>query len=260
MPHSIAELKSGLASGAFELGSHGMVHMRNTSDRRPESRSDHREFLDLDESETENHIKVSKDEIARVFGVEPQFFVAPVWAYRPGVTKATAAAHFGVVVDCTQHVESGACPPFGERDPETAQPSYAETFRPGARLFNFTNPDFWRCYSQAGIPVHYMQHGDVSRDQLLWVVRGMASCENDLPDGALRHLLLTMNSARKPAYQRAGAAFLVAATAAGPRRAAELFLTEAMCNVYRIMDAALKAGYRCVAASRLRQELVSPIG
>lgn len=255
MPRSIAELRSGLSDGVIDLGSHGMVHLRNPGETRPESQSDHREFIDLDESATENHIVASKEEFVRVFGKEPRFFVAPGWAYRSGVTKTAAARHFGAVVDSSQHVESGDCPPLGESETETARPSFAETFRPGARNLNYTNPDFWRCYALAGIPIHYMQHGEVSRDRLLKVVCDMAKDRTGLPDSRLHRLVLTMSNARRPVYQRAVSALLIAVTGMGFTRAAELFLKEARCDIYRIMDAATRAGYRCVAISTLQERL-----
>lgn len=253
MPCSVAELKKGQAEGSFEIGSHGMVHLRHPGDRRPEAESDHREFIDLDERATEDHIAASKGEIERAFGLAPRFFVAPAWAYRQGVTKPAAAKHAAISIDSTQHVESGDCPPIGATDPETQRPSLAETFRPGASLLNFTNPDFWRCYAVAGIPIHFMQHSDVDRDRLGWVIRGMAA---GLPQsGRLRRLVLAMDSASTPAYRRAVAAFVIAVNGVGFGRAVALFLREARLDVYRVMGAALSAGYRCVAVSALYESL-----
>jgi hypothetical protein len=255
MPRSVAELKSGLADDVFELGSHGMAHLRYPCDRRPELRSDHREFIDLDESAAESHITASKDEMMRVFGTDARFFVAPAWAYRPGVTKAAAARHFGIVVDSSQHVESGDCPPLGVLEAETARPSFVETFRPGVRNLNYTNRDFWRCYALAGIPIHYMQHGEVNRGRLLKTVRDMAADKASPPDRRLHRLVLSMNDAGRPAYQRVASAWMVAVSGLGLTRAAELFLREARCDIYRTMGAAIEAGYRCVALSRFCAEL-----
>lgn len=208
MPRSISEIQLGVKEGVFEIGSHGMVHLRNgTSDP---AELDPREFLDLDEQQTTAHLKACADEIYRLFDSRPQSFVAPAWGYRPGVTKRIAAKDYSVIVDSSQHWENGTCGGFLEPEADGNFFNAVETFRSGERMLTYSNPEFWRCYVGAGIPIHYMQHTDSNWDILKWFLRGQVDSRHQSPHGKLRSRLLRLaEESHRPTYLRAACATLL---------------------------------------------------
>ncbi len=200
MPQAIRELQLGVGESIFEIGSHGMVHLR--SDSSDPTSSDPREFLDLNEEETAAHLRACDNEIRRLFGTRPKSFVAPAWGYRPGITKRIAAACYPIIVDSSQHVESGACDVFLADGSEGDYFNAVETFRSGDRMLTYSNPDFWRCYAAAGIPIHYMQHTDTNW-QILRKTMKEISCRDSGFTALSRRVLSVIDDTRRPRFLRA---------------------------------------------------------
>jgi hypothetical protein len=254
MPKSVSEIRAGIKTGAFEPGSHGMVHLNLHAPHVSEQESDHREFVDLTESETENHIGASLAEIERTFQVRPASFVAPNWAYRSAITKTVAARYFSVVIDSSQHVEAGTCSHLGGDDAETGGCSIVETFRPGASVVNFSNPDFWKCFAVAGIPVHYMQHHEKTRDTLRHaLLRSGPTSEG--ADRAHRLGFLRVGANSRTRGLRVASLVLLAIGHATNSQMTGFLVRASKCNMYSVVSALLSAGYRCVALDRFRSEL-----
>jgi len=254
MPKSVAEIRTGIGAGTIELGSHGMVHLGRQGPHDSGRELDHREFLELTEPETEQHISASLAEIERTFGVRPTSFVAPAWAYRKGITKAVAARFFPFVIDSSQHVEAGTCAHLGGVDPAAKGLSVVETFRPGASVANFGNPDFWRCFAVAGIPVHYMQHHEKTRDTLRHALL-RSGPTGETTDGA-RQFGFLRAAANSPTRSLRIASLALLATGRAVDSQMASFLVRAWkCSIYSVVRALSSAGYRCVALDRFCSEL-----
>ena len=158
MPRSISEIQLGVKEGIFEVGCHGMVHLRNgMSDS---AALDPQEFVDLDEKQTAAHLKACADEIYRLFDSRPQSSSPQLGdigrellnGLRLKTTQSLSIHHN---IWKMEHVV-GFLNPRQKANFLNA----VETFRSGERMLTYSNPDFRQCYSGAGIPVHYMQHTD----------------------------------------------------------------------------------------------------
>jgi len=222
-----------------------MVHLRNgLSDH---GSLDPREFLDLDEEQTAAHLKASEDEIRRLFGVQPQSFVAPAWGYRTGVTKRVAAKCFPIIVDSSQHVEDGSCDVLGA-DREGNYLNAVETFRAGERTLTYSNPEFWQCYASAGIPIHYMQHTDYNWEILRKLLKTQIAAHIGSSQLVRAKLLIFAEDAQRPIYLRAICAGVLAIIALYNKPASwrVLFTMLSGSSLYRIHRAMKKGGYKFV--------------
>ena len=254
MPKSVSEIRMGIKAGAFELGSHGMVHLNRRAPHDLGQELDHREFLELTKSETEDHISASLAEIDRTFAVRPTSFVAPVWAYRDGITKTTAARFFSVIIDSSQHVEAGVCNHLCGSDAETGGCSIVETFRPGDSVASFGNPDFWKCFAVAGIPVHYMQHHEKTRDTLRRALLQSAS-PGEIGDKNRRPRIIRAGANSRVRSLRIASLALLAVEHAADSRRRGFLVRASRCNIQDFGRALLRAGYRCTALSSFSAEL-----
>lgn len=247
MPCSIMEIKTGLEQGLFEVGSHGMTHLRDAL--QPEAPPDGREFADLDEEETERRLRASADEIARVFGIWPETFVAPVWAYRSGVTKRVAGRRFRGVADASYRVESGRCNVLFSAGDEGDYMNLTETFRASPRMLSYGDPDFWRCYGAAGIPIHYVQHSETN-----WhILRDVLAEDAGSPGTAEGPLLAsTSNLGRSRALRAVTMASLIALRGAVDWRSWSLLRRATTgSSIYAFVNAMKAAGYRSILLSEL---------
>jgi hypothetical protein len=252
MPRSIREMQLGVQEGVFEVGSHGMVHLRNG--KSDQSSVDSREFLDLDEHETITHLEKSDDEILRLFGTKPQSFVAPDWVYRPGVTKTIAAQRYPAIVDSSQHVESGECDIFLTPGQEGDYLNITETFRPGNRMLTYSRPEFWQCYAGAGIPIHYMQHMDTNWHILRSFLKGKTVRVSETSRGGLHRLLELAEDPRRPLYIRALCAALLITVNCCLEPSSWQFVWIALTrsSIYSFVRAMKSAGYKCGTLTELR--------
>ena len=250
MPLSTGEIRLGVEQTAFEIGAHGMVHLRYPLEIAPLN-ADPREFLDLDENLTKNHLEICTEEIWRLFGVRPISFVAPAWGYRPAVTKKIAGQQFRVVIDSSQHVEDGLANPFSLSGDEYPALNCTETFRPGSSMLSYTVPEFWKCYALAGIPIHYMQHTDTN-----WhLVQSLLSTQ--IQQGTLSSrglhakLFASAQNTGEPLWARAIVAVLLLGVALGTDRASDKFIWRLLTrgSLYGIIRASCVAGYHCVGAA-----------
>jgi len=257
VPRSIREMQLGVRQGVFEIGSHGMVHLRNGGS--DQSDVDAREFLALDEREAATHLENSDQEILRLFGARPQSFVAPDWVYRPGITKKIAAERYSVIVDSSQHVESGACDVFLIPGEEGDYLNMTETFRPGSRMLTYSGPEFWQCYAGAGIPVHYMQHMDTSWHILRSFLKAKTAPVGKTSRGSLRWALLQLTeNPQRPLYLRAVCAALLSIVNCCLEPASWQFIWMALTrsSVYSFVRAMKLAGYECVTLTELRTRVM----
>jgi predicted deacetylase len=254
MPRSIREFASSVKRGVFEVGSHGMVHLRHPPSEAKDR--DPREFLGLDEAETETHLQACESEIRRCFNTQASGFVAPAWGYRPSITKRIAARHYNAIIDSSHHMEDGSCDVLLAGDSEGGYINLTETFRTGHRMMDYANPDFWKCYAIAGLPVHYMQHTDTN-----WhLVRTLTKREIEMTLSNSRlwsRFIKQMDNVQHPLWTRAiSAALLVALCIAREPRASVYFwrvLTRS--SLYAFVQAMRKAGYQCVGLSEFSSAL-----
>lgn len=251
MPRSVAELRAGLEQDVFEMGSHGMTHLREaptTADM-----PDGREFADLDEEETEKRLRVSADEIVRVFGIEPETFVAPVWAYRPGVTKRVASRRFRGIADASYRVESGRCDVLFSPGDEGNYMNLTETFRAGPRMLSYGDSDFWRCYAAAGIPVHYMQHSETNWHILRDAVTDDTARAETEERGLIGRLLTAALDPRRPRPVRVATVASLMVRRATVNRSSWTMLRRATTrsSIYAFARAIKAAGYRSSLLSEL---------
>jgi peptidoglycan/xylan/chitin deacetylase (PgdA/CDA1 family) len=249
MPRSIKEIQSGVAIGVFQVGSHGMVHLRGEVPSA--SGLDPREFIDLSEQETVQHLTISDDEIARLFRGSPQHFVAPAWGYRPGVTKSIAGFRYSAVIDSSQHVENGECDVFMAVPSEGTYFNMVETFRPGARMLTYSNPDFWRCFAGAGIPIHYMQHTDTNWHILTQLLK--ANRDSRIDVGLRGRLLRLADDPGQQLLVRAVCAALLTTMRCMAEPACSKFVWQALTrgSIYSFGRAMKAAGYSLVTLSEL---------
>jgi predicted deacetylase len=254
MPRSIREFASGVRRGVFEVGSHGMVHLRHSP---PEARDpDPREFLDLDEAETETHLQACESEIRRCFNTQGSGFVAPAWGYRPGITKRMAARHYNAIIDSSQHAENGSCDVLLTCDSEGPYVNLTETFRTSYRMLAYANPDFWKCYATAGLPVHYMQHTDNNWHLLKTLTK--REIEMTLSNYRLwSRLIKQIDNTRHPLWARAICAMLLVAVciAREPRAVLYFWRVLTRSSIYAFVQAMRKAGYQCVGLSEFSSAL-----
>lgn len=252
MPRSISEMQLGVKQGVFEIGSHGMVHLRNISSE--PTTTDPREFVDLDAPETVKHLDVCESEIVQLFGKKPQSFVAPAWGYRPGLTKQIAAKRYPVIVDSSQHVESGLCEVLSSVGQESGYLNMVETFRAGDRMLTYSNRDFWQCYAAAGIPIHYMQHVDSNWGILKTLLKKKTDSMTEGAQENLRSRLLhlTENPRRSRSIRTICAALLwTVYYALEPGSWEFLWRLLNRSSIYSFIRAMKRAGYRCVTVTEL---------
>ena len=257
MPQSISEMQEGVKQGVFKIGSDGMVHLRNNSSG--DGFLDPREFLDLNEQETAEHLNISDGEILRLFGASPNSFVAPAWGYRPGVTKKVAGERYSVVADSSQHVESGGCDVLltGAHDDGNYFHA-AETFRPGGRMLTYSNPDFWRCYASAGIPIHYMQHTDTNWEILKNFLRRRSDAA--IPSsgrGVRSRLLHFVENTAHSRNLRAICAVLLTIIDSSLEPTSWQFIWNVLTrsSLYEFVRAMKSAGYNCIPLTDLPTRL-----
>jgi hypothetical protein len=244
MPLSICEMRLGVEQQVFEIGAHGMFHLRYERAIALKD-ADPREFLDLDEKVTMNHLSTCVGEIRRLFGVNPASFVAPAWGYLPGLTKRIAGQLFKTVIDSSQHMEDGSANVFSLSGEEYPAFNCSETFRPGNRMLSYISPDFWRCYALAGIPVHYMQHTDTNWHLLREFLDQKIGLASFQPGGTNARLVTYIHNAEN---KRLGRSVLVAWLAIqviwrSPSFGRVLWKLLTCSSLYAIFDALYSAGY-----------------
>lgn len=244
MVKSIDEMRNGVRRGVFEIGSHGMIHLRGIpSDN---ALSDPREFLDLDERQTRMHLSESDAEISRLFLAKPESFVAPAWGYRPGVTKRVARELYSVIADSSQHMEDGTCDILMGRSTEGKYFNATETFRVSERVLTYSDWRFWRCYATAGIPVHYMQHTDHNWQVLRALLRVVPSShKNHLLAGFRATLQTIADDAKQSTLNRAISVWLLVCffMLVNPASSKILWRSLTANSIYCFIRAMKKAGY-----------------
>lgn len=252
MVRSVREIQLGLEQNVFEIGAHGMVHLRFPWDTAIQD-ADPREFLDLDENETQMHIKVCKEEIWRLFKVQPKSFVAPAWGYKSTVTKNLAGQQFDVILDSSQHVENGSCNVFAEEGDESPAFNCTETFRSGSRMLSYTSTNFWKCYALAGIPVHYLQHTDMNW-YLLRNLLGTTAIQftGSNPSRLTDQLVTYMQNSKKPILLRSIATgwFMVNYLLFSSLSRQYLLKILNSSSIYSIIEALCQAGYQSVTLTQ----------
>lgn len=87
-PRSVAAIGHGIESGAVEPVCHGYLHLNTESWAAGEISP--REFENVDAEEAGRRLDVANDWFGRKLGLKPQTFVAPTWAYSPGLLSALA--------------------------------------------------------------------------------------------------------------------------------------------------------------------------
>jgi len=249
-PRSIRQIQLGIKQRVFELGSHGMVHLRDCSDL---STGDPREFSDLDAEATVKHLETSENEIVRLFGDRPRSFVAPAWGYRPQVTKEIAGERYPIIIDSSQHVESGVAAVFAEGRKGHTYFNMVETFRSGGRMLTYSNADFWKCYSAAGIPVHYMQHTDTNWHILRTFLESKTDLRSERSQRNVRSRLLhvAQNPSRPRSLRVFSAAVMSVFCWLEPSSWRPLWMMLTSSSLYAIVRAMKLGGYRCVTVSEL---------
>jgi hypothetical protein len=90
-PESIAAIRAAIERGTVELVCHGYLHL-NTAEWAA-GRIDPREFRGVDEAESRRKLAYGLDWCERVLGVAPRSYVAPTWAYSPGLLDGLAERH-----------------------------------------------------------------------------------------------------------------------------------------------------------------------
>ena len=252
MPRSIRQMQLAIKQQVFEFGSHGMVHLRSWSDL---SAADPREFSDLDTEQTIKHLESADGEIIQLFGKRPRSFVAPAWGYRPGVTKRVAAERYPIVIDSSQHVETGLADVFGNaRQDDRGYFNMVETVRSGDRMLSYSSADFWRCYAAAGIPVHYMQHTDTNWHLLRNFLKAKANSNRKTPQKPLQLQLFQLaENTRNPRWVRAFSAIVIGILhcSLDPVSWKLLWLMLTRSSLYAIVRAMNVGGYQCVSLSDL---------
>jgi hypothetical protein len=242
MPRSIQEIRSAVQLQTAEIGSHGMIHLRDSL-RQNQAEPDPREFMDLDELQTAAHVLAAEREILDSFQTSPASFVAPAWGYRPGITKKTAARNHSVICDSSQNVESGTCDVLLADGRSATFFNLAETFRCSKRVLSYTDPAFWSCYAGCGIPVHYMQHTDTN-----WQLLRAFLAKDGTGEVSHSRILNCVNDPRRPQFLRVAGAVLALLTGPGFRPSAWEFLWRALTrsSIYSIVRALQSAGYAVV--------------
>ncbi len=254
MPASIREMALGVKSGAFEIGCHGMVHLRDPASKKKDL--DPREFLDLDQEETKQHLQACETEIKQLFGVSPAGFVAPAWGYNPGITKQVAGRRYRVIVDSSQHVASGRCDPLLSRDPKAGFVNLTETVGPGRTMLAYADPGFWRCFAAAGIPVHYMQHRAGNRQLFKQFILQQVDGQTIRANGRQARLAADLEDRNRPFLQRALSLVLLtlltsARISRQPGAWKYLWRSLTRSSLYTFVKAMQAAGYQCVGFSGL---------
>jgi predicted deacetylase len=257
MPRSIREIGIGIKQGVFEIGAHGMVHLRYPY-ARSKKENDPREFLDLDEESANEHLQACIEEIWRLLKVRPVSFVAPAWGYRTGVTKRTAGQKFKVIIDSSQHVESASSEVLFMAGEESPALNCTETFRAGSRMVSYSSPDFWRCYASAGIPVHYMQHTDTNWHLLKEFLGEQVQLSTLQPDSLNARLLTYLMHKEKPFLVRAmGAAWLgINNLWRKPASWGYLWKISTSSSLYSFIRALRRAGYQCTGLDQFNSSIV----
>lgn len=260
MPCSIEQMQLGVKEGVFEIGSHGMVHLRNISSS--DASLDPREFLDLNERETEDHLQTAEREIFALFGAAPRSFVAPAWGYRPGVTKKIASKRYSAVVDSSQHVESGDCDVLSTApEPDGDHFSMIETFRSGSRMLTYSTPEFWTCYAAAGVPIHYMQHTDSNWHVLRNLLTANRLFNRPTSNGQRGSMLVRLAEDPKKARTiRALCTTLLIIGNFGLKPSSWKFIWKALTDssIYNFVRAMKLAGYKFVTLTELQTKFRNP--
>jgi hypothetical protein len=119
---------------------------------------------------------------------------------------------------------------------------------------NFGNPDFWKCFAMAGVPVHYMQHHEKTRDTLR-----RALLQSVAPGGTgnknHRSRLIRAGAHSPVRGLRIASLALLAIGHVGDSRMVDFLVGASRCNIYDVARVLSTAGYRCVALSTFRSEL-----
>lgn len=256
MVRSIEEMRDGARRGVFEIGSHGMIHLRgNAAGNSP---MDPREFLDLDEQQTRLHLSKCDAEIQRLFLTEPSSFVAPAWGYRVGVTKKVAAERYSVIVDSSQHMEDGSCDILMGRATEGEYINATETFRVSERVLTYGDWRFWQCYAVAGIPVHYMQHTDSNWHVCRNLFGRAAREKGGNANRVFRAALVIVDDASQSKVTRVVSAALLTCYSILSRPSLRRVLWKAITasSVYHFLRAMRLAGYEFVTLGELRARVI----
>jgi hypothetical protein len=252
MPRSISEMQLGVKQGVFEIGSHGMVHLRSVSS--DSTSTDPREFMDLDVPETVKHLDACESEILQLFDKKPQSFVAPAWGYRSGLTKQIAAERYPIIIDSSQHVEIGLCDVLWDAVQQGGSLNMVETFRSGDRMLTYSNADFWKCYAAGGIPIHYMQHVDTNWHILRNFLKSQAGSKSEASQTHVQSKLLhVVENPKRPRYLRVlcAAAFFFVNCWLEPASWRLLWRSLTRSSLYAFVRAMKSAGYRLVTLTEL---------
>jgi hypothetical protein len=249
MPRSIRQMQRGVKDGVFEIGSHGLVHLRNPKDSKD---VDPREFLDLEAEETAAHLNACDREIMRLFGIRAMSFVAPAWGYRPGVTKEVAKRRYSALIDSSQNVEAGKSDLLFSPVEGALCLNIVETFRASGQVLAYSSPEFWKCYAAAGIPVHYMQHSPTNWHLLRNILR-RATCASSRTQNLRSKLMACTDDFGKPAYLRLISAVFLALIVACEDSSSRRLLCRVLMHssLYAIVRAIMAGGYRCITVNQL---------
>ena len=87
-PKSIAAIERGIEDGVIEPVAHGYLHLNSDAWARGELSP--REFADMDRDEAERRLDAGLAWFELKLGHRPRSFVAPTWAYSPGLLSALA--------------------------------------------------------------------------------------------------------------------------------------------------------------------------
>jgi hypothetical protein len=88
-PQSIAAIADGVGEGAIEPVAHGYMHL-DLDAYRASGEVNPREFASVARAEAERRLDISLSWFEATFGAVPRTFVAPTWAYGPGLLEALA--------------------------------------------------------------------------------------------------------------------------------------------------------------------------
>lgn len=250
MPRSVYEIDCGVKQGVFEIGSHGMVHLRRPFIAQDEP--DPREFMDLDEDETSTHLNACETEIKRYWGVKSSSFVAPAWGYRPGITKRAAAKLYSIIADSSQHMEDGTCNIMLGPGEYSSYMNITETFRQDGNILTYAEKDFWKYYAEAGIPVHYMQHTDNNWHLLRSFLKQQIQANSSSQGSLNLRVLKIVEDDSLPLYKRSIFAILlltfnIVSILRHPAHRLYLWRVLTRSSLYSFAKAIRMAGYQCVS-------------
>jgi len=168
-----------------------------------------------------------------------------------------AAQRYTVIIDSSQHVESGICDVFLAQSEDGGCANFAETFRLGGRMLSYGAPEFWACYASVGIPIHFMQH----TDRNWYIVRDLIKHDlrNSTPNGNWTSTFLQyINDPNRPFIVRAICSALLVTGHFGKLAASRHLLWRALTrgSIYAFVRAMQSSGYHCITLAELYDRVV----